>query len=73
MSNPQQLRGCIVLFSEAETARVKRLIVREGSIARAMTRLGVSAHTMHAARDCGRMQRSTKERILATLDRLEAS
>lgn len=71
MGAPQQFRSMYVL-SEAETKRVNRLVIREGSLARAMVRLEISAHTLAAARDFGRMQRTTKERILATLDRLEA-
>ncbi len=70
MSNPQQLRPCVVVFSEADTARVKRLIVREGSIARARAHLGIGDMTMEAARDCGRMQRSTRDRLLDALDRV---
>lgn len=70
-TGPQQLRPCVVLLSEADSARVKRLIVREGSIARARDLLGIGDSTMAAARDCGRMLRDTRERLLEALAREE--
>ncbi len=72
MSNPQQLRPSNCVLSEAETARVTRLIARVGTLYETRRLLGLSAHTFDAARGFGRMQKKTRDRLLATLDSAEA-
>ena len=69
---PQTLRSCIVLFTEEDSARVRRLIVRLGSIKAATAALGIVGYTFEAARDQGRVMAATRDRVLAALDRVEA-
>lgn len=72
-TGPKQLRPCVVVVSEADTARVRRLIVRLGSIRVAKAALGLGDATFDAARDQGRMLRKTRDNLLEALDRVEAS
>ncbi len=72
MSSPQQFRSCVCILSEAETMRVTRFIAAAGTLIAARRLLGVSSHVFDAARAFGRMQKTTRQRILATLDREEA-
>ncbi len=73
MSNPRYLSANLCTLTETETARVKRFIVRTGNIGRARARLGIGEQTLDAARDCGRMQIATRERLLRALDREEVA
>ncbi len=72
-TGPQQLRGDLVIVSEADSARIKRLIIRLGSIKAATAALRVGDATFQAARDQGRMMRATRTNLLAQLDRAEAA
>lgn len=72
MSRPQTLRPNMVILTESETARVKRFLVRVGRVGLAMARLGISEQTFDAARGYGRMQNTTRERVLEALAREEA-
>ncbi len=72
MSSPQQLRPCVCVLSEAETVRVTRFIASVGTLCGARKALGLSAHTFDAARAFGRMQKTTRARLLDTLDRAGA-
>jgi len=69
MSNPQYLRACMVILTEQETQRLRRFVVRVGHLGRATAMLGLSSCTFDAARGYGRMQRTTRERVLAALAR----
>lgn len=69
---PQQNRASIVILSDEETVRVRAFIKRCGFLYVAKARLGVADSTMEAARDFGRMQRITRERLLEALAREEA-
>jgi hypothetical protein len=73
MSNPKYLIRSVVALTEAESLRVRRFCVRIGNIERARLRLGIGHQTMDAARDCGRMQVKTRNRLLDALDREEAA
>jgi hypothetical protein len=73
MGNPQQLRPSIVILSDAETERVRRFIKKAGTIRGATVRLKLGDATIEAARDYGRMMRSTRVRLLEALDREEAA
>ncbi len=70
---PRQLSPQIVHFSREESARLVRYIERAGSILIAAKLLRVGEITLDAARDQGRMQRRTRDRLLEALDREEAS
>ncbi len=59
-----------VLVDEALTRRVRALTHRLGRNG-AQRALGVSDATFAAARDRGRLKTETRDRIVATLDRLE--
>ena len=69
MSNPQQLRPDIVVLSDAETLRVRKFVASCILVKEAKRRLGMADSVIAAARDFGRMQRSTRTRLLAALDR----
>ena len=69
----QYLRSNVIALSEAESVRVRRFVARVGNLETARRRLGIGDQTMEAARDCGRMQRSTRARLLAALEREECS
>jgi hypothetical protein len=73
MGNPQQLRRCVVVTDEALALRIRRLIVKFGSIRKATDALGVGDSTFENARDCGRMMEATRDRLLAALEKAEAS
>lgn len=66
MSNPQTLRPCIVVMSRFDSMRIDQYISRVGHRVAAKT-LGVSRATLESARDEGRMQRATRDRILDNL------
>jgi hypothetical protein len=72
-TGPRQLRSCICTFSEEESARVRCLIAKLGTVRAALRVLGVSKSTLDAARDCGRIERKTRDRLLETLARAEAA
>ncbi len=72
MNSPRYVGPNICTLTEAETARVNRFIARVGSINRARKRLAIGEQTLDAARDCGRMQKVTRARLFAALDREEA-
>jgi hypothetical protein len=69
---PQTNRPCIVTFSESESARVRAFIRRVGSVSGARARLGIAESTLDAARDCGRVQRVTREKVLERLSEAES-
>ena len=56
---------------ERETQRVVRFYARVGHLALAARKLGVCDATFDAARGYGRMQATTRERVLAALAREE--
>ena len=72
MSRPQTFRPCMVILSDAETARFVTFVRRVGHHERAMRRLGIGEDVFAAARGFGRMQSTTRVRVLAALDREEA-
>ncbi len=72
MRNPQQLRACVVVTDDITAARVRRLVERCGSVRAAVAILGIGEQTFAAARDRGRMMRTTRDRLLAALERAEA-
>lgn len=71
MSNPQQMRPCVVNVTADDSVRVRMLIQRLGSIRAAKMALGISDQTFAAARDEGRMLRATYEKLLSALARAE--
>ncbi len=73
MRGPQQLLPNVVCLSDAESARVRRLVVRLGSVRAAAVALGIGDDTLECARECGRMQRKTRQRILDALAVAEAN
>lgn len=68
---PQQNRASIITLSEEETARVRRFVIACGAVGVAKKRLGIGDSTLEAARDFGRMQRTTRVRLLEALAREE--
>ncbi len=58
-------------ITEAESARVRAFILSAKNIKTARARLGVSVMTFDAARDCGRMKASTRDKLLEALAREE--
>ncbi len=72
-TGPRHNRGCVCVLTEAETLRVTRFIASAGTLIAARRLLGLSAHTFDAARACGRMQKVTRDRILAAIDVAEAA
>ncbi len=66
-------RGSACVLTEEETARVTRFIAKVGTLHEARKHLGISSHVFDAARAFGRMQRTTRDRILAALDLVEAA
>ena len=66
-------RPSAVILTDAETARFHRAIAAElargGTKTSAIKRFGLSTDTFDAAAGYGRMQRTTRERVLAALDR----
>ncbi len=67
----QLLRPCVGLFTAAESKRVRAFIASVGSIEGARMRLGVAACTMDAARDQGRVLLTTRDKVMAAIDREE--
>ena len=65
-TGPQHLRRSSVMMSPEESRRVRGVIARIGYAA-ARKALGLSDATMDAARDQGRVQAVTREKILAAL------
>jgi len=70
MTNPQQLRPSVVIFSAPDAARVRRLVARLGAN-KALLALGVGEATLEAARDQGRMLAKTRDRVLVALAKAE--
>ncbi len=70
---PQQNRIGIVAITPEEAARVQRFVVRAGTVERARMRLRIGESTMDAARGCGNMMRSTRDKLLEALDREEGT
>ncbi len=70
---PQQNRSCAVILSDAETARVQQFVVRCGKVVIAQRRLGLGRLVLDNARDYGRMQATTRDRVLEALAREEAT
>lgn len=68
---PQQNRPSLCVFTREESLRVKRYIGRVGMRV-AVERLGTSEITLESARDQGRMQKKTRDRIIEALDKIEA-
>lgn len=68
---PQQNRSSLHVFTREESLRVKRYIGRVG-MRTAVERLGTSEITLESARDQGRMQKKTRDRIIEALDKIEA-
>ena len=71
-TNPRPFQARMVILTDAETARLNHFVIRVGHLGRATERLGISAHTFDAARGFGRMQSTTRERVLEALAREEA-
>ena len=71
--NPQQNRPSVCVLSDEETRRVRRFVARVGVVHAASRALGVSIDVLAAARGFGRMQRTTRDRILSALEREEAA
>ncbi len=67
---PQQLRASILCVPLEVSRRVRRICAR-GTFKQAQALLGISAHTLGAAREQGRMERKTYARLLETLERVE--
>ena len=67
---PQQLRR--VAVSEADALRVRRFVVRLGTVDAAQRALGLGDTTMAAARCGGLMLATTRDRLLAALARVGA-
>ncbi len=65
---PRVINPAIVHFTREESLRVDRYVVRVGGTRIAQRRLGVGEHTLDAAREEGRMQRKTRDRLLAALE-----
>ncbi len=72
-TGPRQLRSCVVVLSEEETARVRRFVVKVGLLGAARKRLGLGDFVFEAARGFGRMQSLSRLKVLAALDREEAA
>lgn len=68
---PQYLLARMVMMSPDDSRRVRALVARLG-VQPAREALRISEATLDAARDCGRMQAVTREKVLAALDRIEA-
>lgn len=68
MTRPQQYRPCLVMVSREDSLRLDAFVQRVGKLA-ALRRLGCGLMTLDAAIDEGRMQRSTRDRLFAALDR----
>lgn len=69
---PQQNRASMCTMSEGDSKRIRKLIIRTGSIEKTRLRLGIGDSTMESARACGRMQMSTRDKVLEALAREEA-
>lgn len=72
-TGPIYMRKCIVCVSAEDAARVRKLIVKLGSIRKAIDALGIGDSTFAAAREEGRMQKKTYDRLREALDRVEAA
>ena len=72
MGSPQQLRPSVVIMSDAETRRLNQFVAKVGCLRIACERLGIGRMTFDAAREYGRMMGTTRTKILASLDRVEA-
>ena len=68
VSSPNQLRKNVVVLTREQSTRVDQYVIRVGSKRIAQMRLGIGEITLDAARDQGRMQDVTRDRILAALD-----
>ncbi len=69
---PQQNRANHCTFSEADSARLRRVIIRHGSVNGARVAMGLGKSTMDAARACGRTTRPTYDRVMAAIAHEEA-
>lgn len=68
----RHLRPSTVVLSEEETQRMRKFVARCGVLKVAMERLGLCSTTFDSARDFGRMQDTTRLRVLEALAREEA-
>ncbi len=69
----QTNRPSLCALTDAESARVRAFIVSAKNIKTARARLGVSAATFEAARDCGRMKATTRDKLFEALAREEGT
>ncbi len=69
---PHHLRACIVYITEAESKRVKRIVLNHGWNGALKILAGVGKPTIQAAVEQGRMQRATRERLFAAVEKYEA-
>lgn len=72
MREPRQFGNDTVMVDGALAARVRRFIVTVGTKKAAVSRLGMSDSTIDAAREGGRIQRVTRDRLIDALNREEA-
>ncbi len=69
---PQQNLRSHCTFSEADGARLRKVIIRYGSVNKAREALGFGKSTMDSARACGRTTRPTYNRVMEAIAREEA-
>lgn len=69
---PRLLGHRAKILSEADTARVRKVIARYG-ITNAPSRLGFSKCVIFQARDFGRISEETATRLMAVVEREEAT
>lgn len=70
MGTPKQYPPNLVVFTREESLRVERYIARVG-LGNAAKLLHVGEVTLDAARDQGRLQRKTHDRLFEALEREE--
>lgn len=69
---PQQMRSCVVYVTDEEARRVRRIVVRCGGKRLASVALGVGVHTVEAALELGKIQRTTHARLFDAVTKYEA-
>lgn len=66
------LRSCVVYITEDEAKRVKRILALHGWRDTLAILSGIGKPTIEAAIGQGRMQRPTRERLFAAVEKYEA-
>ena len=66
--SPQQLRPNVINLTREESTRIDRFAARFPSSKVAALALGIGVATLEAARDEGRMQGKTRDRILKAIE-----